>query len=201
MATRRFSVTWDYRCPFARNLAEHVLAGLDDGADWEVGFVPFSLNQAAVGPDQPDAWDDPALASSLLAVQVGIVLRDHHPDRFPALHRALFAARHDGGLDIRRHDVIARVLTAEGLDADQVFDEVLSCRPRDVFRIEHETAVNEHKVFGVPTILAGHQAVFVRILGRPGHDVALARRTVERCLDLATGWPELNEFKHSSIPH
>jgi hypothetical protein len=43
--------------------------------------------------------------------------------------------------------------------------------------------------------------VFLRILNRPGDDVSLARRTVERSLDLATGWPELNEFKHSSIPH
>ena len=25
---RSFSVTWDYRCPFARNAHEHVVAGL-----------------------------------------------------------------------------------------------------------------------------------------------------------------------------
>jgi hypothetical protein len=36
-----FAVTWDYRCPFARNAHEHVLAGLADGADWDVTFVPF----------------------------------------------------------------------------------------------------------------------------------------------------------------
>ena len=40
-----FAVTWDYRCPFARNAAEHVLTALEAGADWDVTWVPFSLNQ------------------------------------------------------------------------------------------------------------------------------------------------------------
>jgi hypothetical protein len=113
----------------------------------------------------------------------------------------LFAARHDQGLDIRDHDVVAEVLTANGLDADEVFNEVLGCGPRDVFRAEHQAAVAEHKVFGVPTVIAGGQAVFIRLVDRPGGDGAKARATVERCLDLITGWPELNEFKHTSIPH
>lgn len=45
-----FAVTWDYRCPFARNAHEHVLAGLAGGADWNVRFVPFSLGQVHVEP-------------------------------------------------------------------------------------------------------------------------------------------------------
>ena len=171
------------------------------GDEWHVRWLAFSLNQTKLSDGETSVWDDPEMASTRLAVEVGVAVRDGWPEAFPAVHRALFAARHDGGLDIRRHDTVGRVLTAQGVDADQVFDEVLSCRPRDVFRIEHETAVDQHRVFGVPTILAGGQAVFVRILGRPGDDLALARRTVERCLDLATGFPELNEFKHSSIPH
>ena len=28
----------------------------------------------------------------------------------------------------------------------------------------------------------------------------LAIRTIERTLDTITGWPELNEFKHTTIP-
>jgi hypothetical protein len=42
--------------------------------------------------------------------------------------------------------------------------------------------------------------VFVRVMDRPGEDAAQATRTIERTLDLLTGWPELNEFKHTSIP-
>jgi hypothetical protein len=179
-----------------------VLLGQEEaGDDWHVRWLAFSLNQTKISEGETAVWDDPEMASTRLAVEVGVAVRDAWAEAFPGLHRALFAARHDRGLDIRDQNVVARVLTDQGLDADQVFDEVLSCRPRDVFRLEHETAVNEHKVFGVPTIVAGGRAVFVRILNRPGDDVALARSTVERSLDLATGWPELNEFKHSSIPH
>ena len=179
-----------------------MLLGQEDAGDeWHVRWLAFSLNQTKLSDGETSVWDDPEMAGTRLAVEVGIAVRDGWPEAFPAVHRAFFAARHDRGVDIRRHDVVADVLTAQGLDADQVLDEVLSCRPRDVFRIEHQTAVDRHRVFGVPTILAGGQAVFLRILGRPGDDVALARRTVERCLDLATGFPELNEFKHSSIPH
>ena len=55
-------------------------------------------------------------------------------------------------------------------------------------------------MFGVPTFIAGGQAVFVRVMDRPGGDAERARVTVERILDLLTGWPELNEFKRTSIP-
>ena len=48
MAARTFAVSWDYRCPFARNAHEHVLEGIVAGADWDVTFVPFSLNQVHV---------------------------------------------------------------------------------------------------------------------------------------------------------
>ena len=35
---------------------------------------------------------------------------------------------------------------------------------------------------------------------RPRGDAELARTTVERTLDLVTGWDDLNEFKHTSVP-
>jgi hypothetical protein len=171
------------------------------GDDWRVRWLGFSLNQTKVGEGDLDVWDDPEMASARLAVEAGIAVRDRWPDAFPAVHRELFAARHDRGLDIRERSVIAGVLTAQGLDADEVLDEVLSCRPRDAFRDEHEAAVRDHRVFGVPTVIAGGQAVFVRIMTRPQGDTGVAWSTVERVLDLVTGWPELNEFKHSSIPH
>lgn len=171
------------------------------GDEWQVRWLGFSLNQTKVTEGELDVWDDPEMASTRLAVEVGIAVRDHHPEAFPAVHRALFAARHDEGLDIREHDVVAKVVIAAGLDADEVFNEVLGCGPRDVFRAEHEAAVADHKVFGVPTVIAGDRAVFIRLLDRPGDDAEEARRTVERCLDLVTGWPNLNEFKHTTIPH
>jgi hypothetical protein len=35
---------------------------------------------------------------------------------------------------------------------------------------------------------------------RPAGDGKVARSTIERTVDLL-GWPDLNEFKHTSIPH
>ena len=178
-----------------------LLGQTEAGADWHVRWRGFSLSQTKVADGETDVWDDPEMAATRMAVEVGIAVRDGWPDVFPDVHRDLFAARHDRGLDIRDHNVVADVLLKQGLDADQVFDEVLSGRPRDVLRIEHQAAVDEHKVFGVPTVIAGGQAVFIRLVDRPGTNTGLARTTVERCLDLVTGWPDLNEFKHTRISH
>src|SRR5436190_128849 len=199
IVTTSFAVTWDYRCPFARNASEHVLTALDGGADWDVTWVPFSLNQAHVEEGDPDVWDDPTKAPSLLAMQAGIAVRDRWPEALPAVQRALFAARHDEGRDIREEDVVREVLQANGADADAVFQELAGGQPLKVFRTEHERPVADNHVFGVPTFIAGGQAVFVRVMDRPGSDTDRARTTIERILDLLATWPELNEFKHTSI--
>src|SRR5690606_12629154 len=96
-----FEITWDYRCPFARNAHEHVVEGLRDGADWGVRFVPFSLGQVHVAEGEPDVWERPEADSGLLALQAGVVVRDRFPDRFPDVHLALFALRHDEGRHLR----------------------------------------------------------------------------------------------------
>lgn len=202
MDRTRFSVTWDYRCPFARNACEHVAAGLRAGADWDVRLVAFSLSQVHVDRDagEPDVWDDPAKAPGLLAMQVGIAVRDRWPEAFWPVHLGLFAARHDEARDIRERDVLAEVVARHGLDPAGVFAEVESGRPLTTFRAEHDAAVRDHHVFGVPTFIAGDQAVFVRLMNRPGEDPAEGRRTIERVLELAVGWVDLNEFKRTTIP-
>jgi protein-disulfide isomerase-like protein with CxxC motif len=198
--TIAFAASWDYRCPFARNAHEHVVTALQAGADWDVTFVPFSLNQVHVEEGGPDVWDDATKAPALLAMQVGIVVRDRFPERFLDVHRALFAARHDEGGDIRERDVLARVLTANGLDAGAVFAEIEDGWPLETFRKEHEQAAGAHGMWGVPTFAKDGQAVFVRLMHRPHGDAEVARATIERVVDLVGGWPDLNEFKHTSIP-
>ena len=200
MPPTAFAVTWDYRCPFARNLSEHVLVAQAGGAPWDVRFIPFSLDQAHVQEGEVDVWDDPDQGPRLLALQAGVVVRDRHPARFPDTHLALFAARHDAGRDIREEAVVADVLRHQGLDPDEVLGEVAAGWPRATCRAEHEEAVRQHHVFGVPTLVAEGQAGFVRVMHRPDGDAAVARQTVDRLLDLVTGWPELNELKHTTIP-
>jgi 2-hydroxychromene-2-carboxylate isomerase len=197
--TQAFDITWDYRCPFARNAHEHVIDALEAGADWDVTFVPFSLGQVHVAEGQPDVWDDPESDTGLLALQAGVVVRDKFPDKFLAVHRALFALRHDEGLQLKEPTEIRRVLEGAGVDADAVFDEIATGRPLQLVKEEHTAAAEQHKVWGVPTFVQHDQSVFVRLMNRPQGDGALATTTVERVLDLLT-WTELNEFKHSSIP-
>ncbi|MDZ7733062.1 MAG: hypothetical protein U5R31_08035 [Acidimicrobiia bacterium] len=90
--TISFAINWDYRCPFARIAHKHVLAGLRDGADWDVDWLPFSLRQAHVEDGEPSVWERPESDSGLLALMVGVTVRDLLPDRFPDVHEALFDA-------------------------------------------------------------------------------------------------------------
>ena len=93
-------MTWDYRCPFARNGHEHILDGLEAGAEWDVTFVPYFLNQG-MGLEGQDTWEDPAHQADLLALAAGVAVRDRFPEHFLAVHRSLFAARHDEAGDLR----------------------------------------------------------------------------------------------------
>jgi DSBA-like thioredoxin domain len=196
---RRFSITWDYRCPFARNAHEHVLTGLAGGAGWDVTFLPFSLGQVHVEDGQPDVWDAPESDSGLLALQVGVAIRDTQPDRFRAVHEALFTHRHDRGGSLRDEKVLHDLLRESGADTDAAFAEVASGRPLACVKAEHTAFAASHHVWGVPTFIVDDRAAFVRFMHRPDGDVDEAVRTVERTLDVVD-WSELNELKHTSIP-
>jgi hypothetical protein len=194
-----FAVTWDYRCPFARNAHEHVVAGLKAGAGWNVRFVPFSLGQVHVAEGEPDIWQRPQDDSGLLALQAGVVVRDRFPDQFLDVHLGLFALRHDDGKHLSDEAEIRRVLEANGVDADAVFAEIADGGALERVRNEHTAAAEESEVWGVPTFVIDDAAVFVRLMERPKGDGELATRTIERVVDLLTGFPDLNEFKHTSL--
>jgi hypothetical protein len=196
---RTFAVNWDYRCPFARNAHEHLLAGLGAGAPWDVRFLAFSLEQAHVEEHGTPVWDEPDRHPGLAANLAGVVVRDRSPERFPAVHAALFAARHDQALDLRERSVLAKVLDDAGADGQGVLSEVDAGWPLDVLAAEHTDAVERLQAFGVPTFITDEDAVFVRLMDRPAGDGVLAIATIERVLDLMAGWPQLNEFKHTAV--
>jgi len=199
--TLSFAVTWDYRCPFARNAHEQVLTALEAGADWDVRFVPFSLGQVHVGEGETDVWDEPSKDTGIVALQAGVFVRDRVPENFYAVHRDLFAARHDHGLKLNEEDVVRDVLGRHGIDADDVFAAIEEGTLLKQIRTEHEAAVEQHNVWGVPTFISGDEAVFVRLMDRAPAttDAEKSRRSVERVVELLDGWPELNEFKHTGI--
>ena len=197
--TIRFGVTYDYRCPFARNAHEHLVTVLRAGADWEVDFVPFSLSQIHDEEGDAPVWEDDDRVSDLLALEASVVVADQYPDRFFDVHEALFAARHDHARDLRDPEVVLDVLNAAGLDGAAVMEQLSDGSARSEVRKRHESAVNEHQVFGVPTFIIGKDAAFVRLMDRPVGDADLARRTIERLLDLIVDHPEMNELKHTTV--
>jgi hypothetical protein len=197
--TRRFAVTFDYRCPYARIGHDHVVTGLRAGADWDVSFLPFSLGQAHVEPGRPSVWEQPSQDSGILALQASIAVRDTQPDHFVDAHQALFEHRHVAAGDLRSREALGEVLAAAAVDVDAVWAEVDTGRPLATVEKEHTGYVESHSVWGVPTFVVGDAAVFVRLLAAADGDADLAIRTVERVLDQIE-WPLLNEFKHTTIP-
>lgn len=197
----RFAVTYDYRCPFARNAHEHIACALRGGAPWEVEFVPFSLTQAHVDEGGTPVWEDPARAAELICVEAGLVVMAREPDHFLDVHLGMFSARHDHGRDLRDEAVVRNVLEDHGVDPGIVFEAIAEGWPKESFRKSHEAVVTDHSVFGVPTFITGDDAVFARIMTRPDDDPKTSTATIETVLGLMRDNPELNEVKHTTIPH
>jgi predicted DsbA family dithiol-disulfide isomerase len=195
--SRSIAVTFDYRCPFARNGHEAVVNAVREGAlpDIEWRYLAFSLDQAHVPEGEPPVWErEPgAWGTGVLALMYGIAVRDAFPDHFFDAHLALFAARHDHGQKLGHEDVLRDAVASVGLDPDAVAAEAWSGRSLKTLAEEHTHAVDEHSVFGVPTYVEGDQAVFVRFMERGRVD------DLERTVELIP-WVRLNEFKRTSVP-
>ena len=91
-----FRLTYDYLCPFARIANETVVAALEDGADWDVTFHPFSLSQVHIDEHEPAVWERPLGSPGTRGTRAhawAIAVAAADPDQFLAFHRALFAAR------------------------------------------------------------------------------------------------------------
>ncbi|MFM8237047.1 MAG: DsbA family protein [Actinomycetota bacterium] len=193
--TRSFTASFDYRCPFARNLHVGILAGLAEGRDWQVTFTPFSQDQSHVEDGEPPVWEQgpEAWGTGVLPLCWGLAVRDTVPDRFLGWHAAAFAARHEQARRIADPAVLAEVAESVGLDSAAVATEVATGRPLATLAREHTEAVRRLAMFGVPTLVVGERAAFVRMMAPPTPD------DVERLVDLFT-WAELNEFKHTTVP-
>ncbi|MGQ0823608.1 MAG: DsbA family protein [Actinomycetota bacterium] len=191
----RFAVSFDYRCPFARNAHEAVVRGEGEGRDWDVRYLAFSLDQVHVPDGEPPIWKRPAdqRGTGVLALQWGVAVRDAFADAFAAFHVGAFAARHDHGQKLADESVLRDTATAAGLDPDAVAAEVASGRPLATVAAEHIEAVKKWNMFGVPTFVVGDRAVFVRLMERDVPD------DVDRVLDLLE-FERLNELKYTRIP-
>lgn len=193
--SRRIAVTFDYRCPFARNAHEAVAAAVREGVDIDYRFQAFSLDQVHVEEGTPPVWERPEgeRGGGVLALEWGIAIRDHFPDQFLDAHVAFFAARHDHGLKLKDEAVLRDAAASAGVDPDEVAAEIASGRPLKTLAAEHTESVDRWGVFGVPTFCEGEEAVFIRFMERGrADDLARAVGLVE--------WTRFNEFKRTRVP-
>jgi hypothetical protein len=191
----QFALTWDYLCPFARNAHEALVAGLRDGKDWSVRFWAFSLDQVHLEEGETPVWERPVeeAGRGVRALLWGIAVRDVFCEQFLDFHMGVYRARFDEGQQITDEATLRAVAEKVGLDAEAVAAEVASGRPAKILESEHTEAVERYAVFGVPTILDGDEAVFVRLMER-GNTADL-----EQAVELV-GDTRLNEFKRTRIP-
>ena len=193
---RSFTVTYDYLCPFARIANETIVEALRDGADWDVTFRAFSLAQSHVEEGDPAVWERAAGAEGtrgVVALQWSLAVREHYPDQFNDFHVRLFNARHSEAADVDDESLLRDVAAASELDSEGVAEIVAGGTPLKLLAEEHSDLVAEWEVFGVPTVIKGDEAVFVRLMER--HVVS----DVDRVLDMLE-WSRLNEFKRTRIP-
>lgn len=194
-----FSLNYDYRCPFARNLNEHVVAAIKGGAQINVDFVPFNLSQVHVDEDAPPIWDDPDREGDLLANEIGYIVSKIFPDRFHDTHISLFRLRHDAGKTLRQFDEIARVLEVNGVDSEVVRNLILSKTYAKEVRALHEYQVKEFDIFGVPTVFDGDNAAFIRLMSRPTSDLADSVNLINHAVEHVFKYSVFNEIKHSRV--
>jgi len=194
-----FLLSYDYRCPFAKNMHLHVIAAQRDGAHLPVTFVPWTMSQGYKNADAPDVWDDPTRDAELLALCVSASIRDHQPDLFLDAHEALFRARHERAIRLVTPEEITLALTDVAVDLEAVFADVASRRPHKVIG-ESFHEFERYEAFGVPTFVVGNDATFVRYMNPPTEDRAASTKIVTDLLTLMAQQPALNEFKHTRVP-
>jgi predicted DsbA family dithiol-disulfide isomerase len=194
-----FQLSYDYRCPFAKNIHLHVVTALRAGADFDVTFAPWTMSQGYKANSAPDVWDDPTRDEELLALAVSTSIRDFQPEYFLDAHEALFRARHERAIRLVTTEEIRDVLSSTGVDLDQVFDDVESRRPHKVIG-ESFREFDRYEAFGVPTFVVGSDATFVRYMNAPSDDAGASVTLIESLVSLMSNQSALNEFKHAKVP-
>jgi predicted DsbA family dithiol-disulfide isomerase len=195
---KNFQVSYDYRCPFAKNIHLHLVTALQAGADFQVNFIPWTLSQGYREDGAPDVWNDLARDSELLALAVSTSIRDQQPDLFLAAHEALFKARHERAIRLVTIEEIDEVLGPVGVDMQRVRDDVATRRPHQVIG-ESFAQYERYEAFGVPTFVVNGDATFVRYMTAPGDHAYDSIKMLDALVTMMELEPALNEFKHTRV--
>jgi hypothetical protein len=193
-----FLLSYDYRCPFAKNIHLHVIDALRAGADFDVTFVPWTMSQGYRSENAPDVWDDPERDPELLSLAVSTSVHDLMPEKFLDAHEALFRARHERAIRLVTEAEIATALEGLDLDLTAIFDDVASRRPHKVIG-EWFRQFERYQAFGVPTFVVDGDATFVRYMNPPTSDPSASITLIESLVTLMSDQSALNEFKHTQV--
>ncbi len=193
-----FQLSYDYRCPFAKNIHLHVTSALRAGADFNVSFVPWTMSQGYKSDDAPDVWDDVSRDDELLALAVSTSIRDLQPDHFIEAHEALFRARHERAIRLVTEQEIRDALSPSGADVDAVFADVATRRPHQVIG-DSFRSFERYEAFGVPTFVVNDDATFVRYMNPPTTNASDSTALITSLVELMSTQSALNEFKHTKV--
>ena len=179
--TRSFGLTFDYRCPFARNGHEAAVNALREGADLDIRFLAVL---ARPGPRRGGRAAGVGARSRRLGHRhPGADVRHRGPRRASPTTSSTPTSRcsrqrHDHGLKLGHEDVLQEAIEKVGLDAAAVKDEVVerasARRPR---RGAHPPRSTSTRCSACPRSSTDDDAVFVRYMERGrADDLAPDRR-------------------------
>ena len=192
------TVSYDYRCPFAKNIHLHLVAALRHGTQFAVTFAPWTMSQGHKEESEPDVWDDPSRDAEHLALAVSVSVRDEQPEHFLGVHEAFYRARHERGQRLVEWDQIVEILRPLHVDVERVSADVASRRPHRVLADTYREFAG-YEAFGVPTFVVNGDATFVRYMDPPTDDSSASVALLEQLYGLMTTSTALNEFKHTRV--
>ncbi|HEY7931373.1 MAG TPA: DsbA family protein [Acidimicrobiales bacterium] len=194
-----FKLSYDYRCPFAKNIHLHAVAALRAGADLSIEFSPWTMSQGYRDEGAPDVWADPSKDADLLALAVSVSIRDQQPEHFLDAHEALFRGRHEQGLALKSWADVEAALATTNVDLEAVRRDVDARRPHAVIGATFRE-FEGYEAFGVPTFVVNGDATFVRYMRAPSDDDQASAKLFDSLLTLMSSEVDLNEFKHTKVP-
>jgi predicted DsbA family dithiol-disulfide isomerase len=139
----------------------------------EVDWQPFSLAQ--VNSDQGEEfryWEQPGALdgsdNTLLALRAGLAARRQGQEAFDAFFMNLLTARHRDKRDLMDAAVVHGAAKTAGLDMSRFLEDLADPELVREVGASHTRAVEEHGVFGVPTVVFpnGH-AAFLKMFVPP----------------------------------
>ncbi|MDE3107770.1 MAG: DsbA family protein [Acidobacteriota bacterium] len=196
---KSFKLSYDYRCPFAKNIHLHAIAALRAGADFSIEFSPWTMSQGYRDAGAPDVWVDPAKDADLLALAVSVSIRDQQSAHFLDAHEALFRGRHERGLALKSWADVETALAATKVDLAAVRRDVNTRRPHEVIGATFREFEN-YEAFGVPTFVVDGDATFVRYMQAPSGNGQASAKLLDSLVTLMSSEMDLNEFKHTKVP-